>query len=445
MNLIEKARTNKVSKEVEIVAKDESKEPSFILAGIASGRIVIPKNINRKLRKPCGIGEGLKTKINTNVGTSKGCSNIAKEAEKTKIAVELGSDAIMDLSTGPGITQTRRKILEASSVPVGTVPIYEIVITGVEKFGSVKKIPAEFMFDVLEEQAADGVDFFTIHAGVTRNAVKMLAKKGRVLDIVSRGGALIAEWMVGNNRENPFYEKFDKVLDIAKRYDITLSLGDGLRPGSVADATDAPQISELITLGELQRISLKEGVQVMIEGPGHVPINEIEANVLLEKAICNRAPFYVLGPLVTDVAPGYDHITAAIGGAIAASKGADFLCYVTPSEHLRLPTLDDVKEGVIATRIAAHAADIAKGVAGAINWDIAISKARKARDWEKQFKLAIDKEKPRKYREASKPGAEDVCTMCGEYCSIKISEKCLGTLSKVRLDVSPRNHKEGQI
>lgn len=424
MTLIEKSRDRKISKEVEAVAKDEARDTRFILAGIASGRIIIPKNINRKLSKPRGIGECLSTKINTNVGTSKDSSNIAKEVEKTRIAVDLGSDAIMDLSTGPEISRTRRKILEASSVPVGTVPIYEIVITGAEKFGSVKSIPAEFMFDILEEQAADGVDFFTIHAGVTRNAVHMLAKGGRVLDIVSRGGALIAEWMLGNNKENPFYEKFDRVLDIAKRYDITLSLGDGLRPGSVADATDAPQISELITLGELQKISLKEGVQVMIEGPGHVPINEIEANVLLEKAICNRAPFYVLGPLVTDIAPGYDHITAAIGGALAASKGADFLCYVTPAEHLRLPTLDDVKEGVIASKIAAHAADIAKGIKGAIDWDIAISKARKARDWEKQFKLALDKEKPRKYRQMSKPGAKDVCTMCGEYCSIKLSEKC---------------------
>lgn len=432
MTLIEQAKAGKQSKEAGLVAKNESRDPRFILAGIASGRIVIPKNINRKLSRPCGIGEGLRTKINTNVGTSEDSSSVAKEVEKARVAIDLGSEAVMDLSTGPGIRETRRRILEASSVPVGTVPIYEIVIEGVKKFGSVKSIPSQFMFDILEEQAADGVDFFTIHAGVTGDAVRMLAKRARVLDIVSRGGALIAEWMMGNDKENPFYERFDKVLDIVKRYDICLSLGDGLRPGSVADATDAAQISELITLGELQKVSLKAGVQVMIEGPGHVPLNEIEANVLLEKTICNRAPFYVLGPLVTDVAPGYDHITAAIGGALAASKGADFLCYVTPSEHLRLPTIEDVREGVIATKIAAHAADIAKGVTGAIDWDIAISKARKARNWEKQFRLALDREKPRKYRQMSKPGAKDVCTMCGEYCPIKVSEKCLEGLRKNR-------------
>lgn len=426
MTQIEIARTGRISKEVRFVAKNEQVDPEIIRKLIIKGRIVIPRNIKHKLTTPCGIGQGLKTKVNANIGTSKDSSNIDKEVVKTLAAIEAGADAVMDLSTGPGIKETRRRIITASSVPIGTVPLYEIVVNGVKKYGSVKSIPVEFMLDVLEEEAQDGVDFFTIHAGVTRNAVKMLAKNGRVLDIVSRGGALIAQWMTENNRENPFYENYDKVLDIARRYDVTMSLGDGLRPGSVADATDAPQISELITLGELQKISLKAGVQVMIEGPGHVPIDQIEANVLLEKSICNGAPFYVLGPLVTDVAPGYDHITAAIGGALAASKGADFLCYVTPSEHLRLPTLEDVREGVIATKIAAHAADIAKGVAGAIDWDIAISKARKARNWEKQFALALDKSKPRKYRATSKPGAKDVCTMCGEYCSIKVSEKCLG-------------------
>ena len=426
MTQIEIARTGRISKEVRFVAKNEHVDPEIIRKLIIKGRIVIPRNIKHKLATPCGVGQGLKTKVNANIGTSKDSSNIDKEVVKTLAAIDAGADAVMDLSTGPGIKETRRRIITASSVPIGTVPLYEIIVNGVKKYGSVKSIPVEFMLDVLEEQALDGVDFFTIHAGVTRNAIKMLAKNGRVLDIVSRGGALIAQWMTENGRENPFYENYDKVLDIARRYDVTMSLGDGLRPGSVADATDGPQISELITLGELQKVSLKAGVQVMIEGPGHVPINEIEANVLLEKSICNGAPFYVLGPLVTDVAPGYDHITAAIGGALAASKGADFLCYVTPAEHLRLPTLDDVKEGVIATKIAAHAADIAKGVAGALDWDIAISKARKARNWDEQFKLAIDKSKPRKYRATSKPGAKDVCTMCGEYCSIKVSEKCLG-------------------
>jgi phosphomethylpyrimidine synthase len=281
------------------------------------------------------------------------------------------------------------------------------------------------MFEILERQAADGVDFFTIHAGVTRLALDVLKKNPRILDIVSRGGAFLAEWILENGRENPFYEYFDRVLDIAARHDVTLSLGDGLRPGAIADATDLAQISELVTLGELRRRALKKGVQVMIEGPGHVPIDQIEANVRLEKAICGGAPFYVLGPLVTDTAPGYDHITAAIGGAVAGAAGADFLCYVTPSEHLRLPTLEDVREGVVATKIAAHAADIAKGVKGAAEKDIAISRARRARDWKRQFELALDKARPREYRKASRPGLEDVCTMCGEYCSIKMAEKCL--------------------
>lgn len=410
------------------IAKDEGVDIEFIRRGLAQGRIVTPKNKKRALSKPCGIGEGLKTKINANIGTSKDSSDIAHEIKKLDLAVSLGSDTIMDLSTGPKIKETRKAILRNSTVPVGTVPIYEIAINGLKKYGRIKDITIDEMFDCLEEQAEDGVDFFTIHAGVTRKALDILKTNPRILDIVSRGGAFLAEWMIGNRKENPFYEYFDRVLKIAKRYDITLSLGDGLRPGAVQDATDMPQITELITLGELRRKAHKAGVQVMIEGPGHVPINQIEANVLLEKSICDRAPFYVLGPLVTDIAPGYDHITAAIGGAIAGSAGADFLCYVTPSEHLRLPTLEDVKEGVIATKIAAHAADIAKGIRDAINWDIDISKARRARDWKRQFELAIDKVKPREYRSKSKPGLEDVCTMCSEYCSIKMVENCFKKL-----------------
>jgi phosphomethylpyrimidine synthase len=406
------------------VAEDEHLNAEFIRRGLADGTIVIPKNRTHKILHLRGIGAGLRTKINANIGTSKDSSGITGEVAKMKACVALGADAIMDLSTGPRIVETRRKILSECKVPVGTVPIYEIVIAGLKRFGSIKNIPADFMMDILRNQAKEGVDFFTIHAGVTSRVLKTLKNNPRILDIVSRGGAFLAEWMLVNDRENPFYERFDEVIDIAREYDVTLSLGDGLRPGSIADATDSPQVQELLTLGELQKKALSRGVQVMIEGPGHVPIDQIVANVKLEKSLCNGAPFYVLGPLVTDIAPGYDHITAAIGGAIAASHGADFLCYVTPAEHLRLPTLDDVKEGVIASKIAAHAADIAKGIKGAREQDIAISKARKARDWEKQFKLAIDSEKPRKYRSASKPGSEDVCTMCGEYCSIKMAEKC---------------------
>ena len=426
MTQIELAKAGRISPSMRRVAKDESLPIDFIRKGLITGTIVIPKNIRHHLEKPCGIGLGLKTKINANIGTSKDSSDISGEIKKMELAIESGADTIMDLSTGTRIEETRRKILSRSKVPVGTVPIYEIVINGLEKYGSISDITFEEMFAVLEKQAREGVDFFTIHAGVTKKALDILKKNPRLLDIVSRGGAFLAEWIITNNRENPFYENFDRIIDLAKRYDITLSLGDGLRPGSVLDATDKPQLTELITLGELQRRALKRGVQVMIEGPGHVPIDQIEANVILEKSICNGAPFYVLGPLVTDTAPGYDHITSAIGGAIAASAGADFLCYVTPAEHLRLPTLEDVKDGVIASKIAAHAADIVKGVNGAIDKDRDISRARAERNWKEQFALAIDPVKPRIYRKSSKPGSEDVCTMCGEYCSIKTAEKCLG-------------------
>jgi len=424
MTQLEAARAGKVTGEMRRVARDERVDIKALMCGIARGRIVLPKNRKRPVARPCGIGEGLKTKINANIGTSKDAHSIAQELKKMDEAVRLGSDTIMDLSTGPALDKTRRAILKAAKVPVGTVPIYEIVIKGLARYGAIKDIPKDYMFDVLEQQAKEGVDFFTIHAGVTKKALEMLAESPRILDIVSRGGAFLADWILSNNRENPFYEYFDRVIDIAKRYDVTLSLGDGLRPGAIADATDAPQVMELITLGELQKRAVKRGVQVMIEGPGHVPIHEIETNVILEKALCNNAPFYVLGPLVTDVAPGYDHITAAIGGAIAGSAGADFLCYVTPSEHLRLPTLDDVKEGVVATKIAAHAADIAKGIAGARERDDAISKARARRNWSEQFRLALDERKPRAFRAVSKPGKEDVCTMCSEYCSIKMAERC---------------------
>ncbi len=425
MTQLEFAKKGKITPEMRCVALDEGVDTEFIRKGLANGTIVIPKNINRRISKVCGIGAGLRTKINANIGTSKDSSDISHELKKMEESIRLGADAVMDLSTGPNIDGTRRKILSKSKVPVGTVPIYEIVIEGLKRYGSIAKIKVDEMFEILEKQAAEGVDFFTIHAGVTKKALDILKKSGRLLNIVSRGGAFLAEWMITNNKENPFYDNFDHVIDIAKRYDITLSLGDGLRPGSVADATDKPQIAELIVLGELQKRAFEKGVQVIIEGPGHVPINQIEANVVLEKSLCNGAPFYVLGPLVTDIAPGYDHITSAIGGAIAASAGADFLCYVTPSEHLRLPTIEDVRDGVIASKIAAHAADIAKGVKGAIDRDINISRARAARDWQKQFGLAIDNVKAKKYRAMSKPKLKDVCTMCGEYCSIKTAEKCL--------------------
>jgi len=432
MTQLEAARKGKITLEMRQVARDEGVDPEVIRNGIAKGKIVIPKNRKHRLKKPCAIGSGLKTKINANIGTSKDSSDIAHELKKMEEAVRLGSDTIMDLSTGPKVVETRRAILKKSTVPVGTVPIYEIVINGLDTYGKIEDIPVSEMFDVLERQAKEGIDFFTIHAGVTKRALKILAENPRILDIVSRGGAFLAQWMAANDKENPFYEYFDRVIDIAEKYDVTLSLGDGLRPGAIADATDMPQITELVTLGELQKRAFRRGVQVMIEGPGHVPINQIETNVIIEKALCNGAPFYVLGPLVTDVAPGYDHITAAIGAAIAGASGADFLCYVTPSEHLRLPTLDDVKEGVIATKIAAHAADIAKGVKGASKWDDLMSKARSARDWKRQFMLALDKQKPRAYRAKSTPDVSDVCTMCSEYCSIKLAQSCFKRLRKSR-------------
>ncbi|MBN2453073.1 MAG: phosphomethylpyrimidine synthase ThiC [Candidatus Omnitrophica bacterium] len=426
MTQLDMAGRSRVSPVMRQVAAAEGVAPEFIRRGIARGAIVIPKNTRHSLARPCGIGRGLRTKINANIGTSGDSSNISRELAKMAAAIELGADTIMDLSTGRGIAETRKAILSKSTVPVGTVPIYEIVINGLRKRRAIRNITADEMFEVLEAQAKDGVDFFTIHAGVTMEALDVLRKHPRLLDIVSRGGAFLARWMMANDEENPFYAHFDRVIGIAKKYDVTLSLGDGLRPGSVADATDGPQMIELITLGELQKRAVKKGVQVIIEGPGHVPLNQIEANVILEKEFCNGAPFYVLGPLVTDVAPGYDHITSAIGGALAAGKGADFLCYVTPAEHLRLPTLNDVRDGVVAAKIAAHAADIAKGVGRAMDWDIAMSKARRDRNWPGQFSLAADSAKPAVYRKGSKPATKDVCTMCGEYCSMKLTEECLG-------------------
>ncbi|OGX19203.1 MAG: phosphomethylpyrimidine synthase, partial [Omnitrophica WOR_2 bacterium RBG_13_44_8b] len=396
-----------------------------ILNSVSEGRVVIPKNSGHNLKLPCGIGSGLSTKINANIGTSTDKVNTGNELKKLDVAVKYGADTVMDLSVGGNLKKIRKEILAHSPVPVGTVPIYEIAVNAQAKKKNFLKFGIAEVLETLESQAEDGVDFFTIHAGVTRESLNTLKKNRRILDIVSRGGAILASWMRFHRKENPFYEHFDKILELAHKYDVTISLGDGLRPGSVLDATDCAQIAELKTLGKLTLAAKKKNVQVMIEGPGHVPLDQIKENVDLEKKICHQAPFYVLGPLVTDVASGYDHITSAIGGALAAAYGADFLCYVTPSEHLRLPTLEDVKEGVIASKIAAHAADLAKGINKAYDWDRKMSQARKARDWRKQIKLSIDPEKARFYRSSSKPGLLDVCTMCGKYCSIKLMEECL--------------------
>jgi len=408
---------------IEKVAQVEGLDIEFIRQGVQAGTIVIPANKLRNIEKPVGIGKGLRTKVNANLGTSGDCTNIDDELAKLKIAVKYGADCVMDLSTGGDLDFIRKEIIEKSPVPIGTVPIYQAAWEARSKGKELSDITAQDMLKVLEDQARDGVDFFTIHCGVTRSVLECLESSKRVMGIVSRGGAILMNWMKARGEENPFYAQFDQVLDLAKEYDITLSLGDGLRPGCLDDATDRPQLQELIILGELARRSREHGVQVMIEGPGHVPLNQVEANIKLAKSLTDETPFYVLGPLVTDIAPGYDHITAAIGGAIAAAAGADFLCYVTSAEHLRLPSVEDVKEGVIASVIAAHAGDIAKGVKGARDKDRMISVARKKRDWEQQFKLAIDPEKARKYRESSPLKDDTVCSMCGEYCSIKLTEQ----------------------
>lgn len=407
---------------VEKAAKREDADNGFIREALSAGHIVIPHNSGRKVEKPAAIGKGVSTKVNANIGLSAGNSDLDSEIRKMDAAVKAGADALMDLSTGPLLEKLRLKILKECPLPVGTVPVYELACTPGKAFESLKE---DDFIDVLIKQAEEGVDFFTIHSGITLESVKYAAKNPRIINIVSRGGALLASWMLKNSRENPFFSRFDRVVEIAGKYNVTLSLGDSMRPGATADATDRLQIQELLVLGDQQQEAFNKGVQVMIEGPGHMPLDQIEANVKLQKLICHGAPFYVLGPLVTDAAPGYDHIVSAIGGAIAAWHGADFLCYVTPAEHLRLPDIEAVRQGVIASKIAAHAADISKGLRSAINRDREISKARARRDWKRQFELALDPDLPLKIREKDMPRTEDVCTMCEDFCSIKITEKAL--------------------
>ncbi|HIE32646.1 MAG TPA: phosphomethylpyrimidine synthase ThiC [Thermodesulfobacteriaceae bacterium] len=419
--LKEKAAHGEISEEVRLCAEREGVSAERLSEGVASGRVVIPWNRKNRLEKPCAIGEGLRTKINANLGTSKDAPDPEKELEKLRVALEAGADTIMDLSTGGPIDEVRKLIREHCPVPLGTVPIYQAAVEAVEvRHKAIVKMTVDEIFSAILKHAEDGVDFMTVHCGITREVLTRLENKERVLGVVSRGGSFIIEWMIYNNRENPLYENFDRLLEIAREYEVTLSLGDGIRPGCLADATDGPQIQELIILGELTQRAWEAGVQVMIEGPGHVPLDQIEANIKLEKRLCHGAPFYVLGPLPTDIAPGYDHIVGAIGGAIAAAAGADFLCYVTPAEHLRLPSVEDVKEGVIASKIAAHVADIAKGIPGAFEKDLAMARARAALDWEAQIKLSLDPEKARRYRIEGGASKSKACTMCGEYCAIKV-------------------------
>lgn len=411
------------------VAKREGISARTLCRLLKAGTAVIPHNNRRSISHPCAIGAGLSVKINANIGTSTDETDLKDELKKLAVAVKYGADAVMDLSVGGDLRAIRSRILAASPVPLGTVPVYEVAVNADKRGGDSLAFDYRDVLAVLEAQAQAGVDFFTIHAGVTRASVATLRKQKRLLGIVSRGGAILASWMARNKKENPFYEYFDRVLDIAQAYDVTLSLGDGLRPGSIFDATDKGQLAELKLLGALTLRCRKRGVQVMIEGPGHVPLDQVVRNMELEKKFCHGAPFYVLGPLVTDVAAGYDHIAGAIGGALAACHGADFLCYLTPSEHLRHPSVEDVREGVIASRIAAHAGDIVNRIPAALAWDRKMSIARSKRDWKTQLRLSIDPDKARAYRASSQPQQSDVCTMCGKYCSIKLME-CAGVVHR---------------
>ena len=422
MTQLETARKNRISEEMEICAGQEAVDPEFIRKGVEDGNIVVVRNRKHTSVLPLAIGKGLKTKVNANIGTSKDRSDLDLELKKVKVCVAAKADTIMDLSTGGDIRAIRQAIISQSSLIIGTVPIYQAAAYMLNSKRAIVEMSADDMFDAIEEHGEDGVDFITVHCGVTKRSVGCLKDEGRRLGIVSRGGTFLSKWMEYNKKENPLYEQYDRLLEIARSYDMVLSLGDGLRPGCIADATDRGQMEELILLGELTKRARDCGVQVMIEGPGHVPIKEIQANVKLEKSLCHGAPFYVLGPIPTDIAPGYDHITAAIGGAIAGSEGADFLCYVTPSEHLRLPILEDVKEGIIASRIAAHIADIAKGVHGALEKDLLMAQYRDEFNWIGQIRLSIDPEKTEAFLEKSESASEEGCTMCGEFCAIKLGK-----------------------
>ena len=420
------ARKGIITEKMQAAARTEGVSPEFIRDGIAAGNIIICHNIKHAGGTPLPVGKGLRTKVNANIGTSADDLDISKELEKARIAVQYGADALMDLSTGGPVDEIRRAIIAETDACIGSVPLYQAAVDTVRVHRrALVEMTVDDIFAGIVKHAEDGVDFITVHCGVTRSTVERMKNEGRLMDVVSRGGAFTIEWMAHNRQENPLFEHFDRLLEIAREYDLTLSLGDGFRPGCLADATDRAQIHELIILGELTQRAREAGVQVMIEGPGHMPLNQIEANILLQKRLCHGAPFYVLGPLVTDIAPGYDHITCAIGGAIAASAGADFLCYVTPSEHLRLPTVEDVRQGVVASRIAAHAADIVKGVKGAIDRDIRMAKCRKALDWEGQFSLALDPERARELRAGSGVADHGACTMCGEFCAYKVMDDAM--------------------
>jgi phosphomethylpyrimidine synthase len=424
MSIREDALAGKNTPLFEECARNESISVNDLITGVAEGVIAVPKNKHHALERVMGVGRGLSTKVNANIGSSKDYPSVENELQKLCVALKAGADAMMDLSMGGELGEVRREILKNCPVPLGTVPIYQAVAEVVEKQKkNIGDVSVDQFFKVIEEQARDGVDFMTIHCGITRNTIQKIKNHPRLTGVVSRGGSFTIEWMSCNNKENPMFEHYDELLALLKEHEVTISLGDGIRPGCLADATDRGQVQELIHLGELTQRAWEAGVQVMIEGPGHMPMNQIEANILLQKRLCQGAPFYVLGPLVTDIAPGYDHITSAIGGAIAAAAGADFLCYVTPAEHLKLPDAVDVREGVIAAKIAAHAADIAKGIPGSMDRDIAMAKCRNNLDWKGQIELSLDPEKARRFREEGGTYKGDACSMCGSYCAIKVYKK----------------------
>jgi phosphomethylpyrimidine synthase len=422
---IDQIKAKNIPAELKDAAVREKISVEFLAAGIANGTITATKNNGRGI-KPLIIGAGTRIKVNANIGTSSAKADVREEMAKMQVAVKFGADAIMDLSTSGDTVHIRRALLAECPVAIGTVPMYEMAINARAKGKSILDLAADEMFEVVEAHCDQGVDFLTIHCGVTRETVERLKRADRLAGAVSRGGTIMMEWIAQNSKENPFYENFDRLISIVKRYNVAISLGDGFRPGALKDATDRPQVDELVVLGELVARARLENVPVFVEGPGHVPLNQVAANIQIQKTLCDNAPFYVLGPLVTDISPGYDHISAAIGGAVAGMAGADFLCYVTPAEHLRLPSVEDVKEGVIASRIAAHAADIARGLPGARDWDDELSRAKIALDWKKMISLCIDPEKAAAYRSSLPPhDGDELCSMCGEFCAVRRSRNVL--------------------
>lgn len=435
---MEAAKKGIVTHEMKVVSEKEKISLNKMMELMAKGQVVIPANINHKSLSPEGIGKGLRTKINVNLGVSGDMKDYSMEMAKVKTAIDFGAEAIMDLSNCGKTNTFRNELIKISPAMIGTVPMYD-AIGYLEK--DLLDITAQDFLMVVEAHAKEGVDFQTIHAGINKRAIETFRREGRLMNIVSRGGSLLFAWMEMTGNENPFFEYYDDILEIFRKYDVTISLGDALRPGCIQDSTDAGQIGELIELGNLTKRAWEKDVQVMVEGPGHMAMNEIAANMAIQKRICHEAPFYVLGPLVTDIAPGYDHITSAIGGAIAAANGADFLCYVTPAEHLRLPDENDVREGIVATKIAAHAADIAKGIEGARDIDNKMSAARHRLDWEEMFKYAIDGEKAKRYYDSVPIEERHTCSMCGKMCAVRTTNKILSG-EKVELYKKESNHEK---